>query len=323
MNCLLTSSTSCGFRSRLDAHAMKMVVEEQPTVAFTEAWNVCAGEWLSEPAPAASDPKQITATSLLPNRCTLVSGYRSTRIRDRLGVLVNAEAYAPYPIDRRKVFTASRFFQCMVSAVDQPPIRVARGETARDLVIELARNSSAITAFFVTSYEPTPTLEERTVDRRATALFISEALRHHGFPEPPLEVRSQDVPDALAGDPPSGRVRAFCSRVRCRDGEYRHLPLLDFRHPVSDEASDAFATAMRRLGESDGALLASTHSYHYYGLVPRDLDGWRRFMSHALLLSPLVDARFVGHCLIDDLACLRLDRFSTHPSEPVVVRRLQ
>jgi hypothetical protein len=210
----------------------------------------------------------------------------------------------------------------MVSVVERP-ISVQRGATARELVIELARASRDIAAFFLTSYRPTPTLEERTAERTATPAFITQALRHRGYPQPPQELRSQEVPDALTAGPPVGLVRALCSRVRDCHGALRHLPLLDFRHPVSDEASDAFVIAMRRLGESDGALLASTRSYHYYGLVPRDLEEWRRFMSQALLLSPLVDARFVGHCLIDDLACLRLDQFPSHPTEPVVVRRLR
>ena len=211
----------------------------------------------------------------------------------------------------------------MLGAVDDRQISVERGDTAHELVIELASARTDIAAFFLTSYQPAPTLEERTAERTATAPFITQALRHHGYPEPLRELQSRALPGALAEAPPVGFVRALCSRVRDRHGAFRHLPLLDFRHPVTDEASDAFVTAMQRLGESDGALLASTRSYHYYGFVPRDLEGWRRFMSQALLLSPLVDARFVGHCLIDDLACLRLDPFPTHPNEPVVVRRLQ
>jgi hypothetical protein len=210
----------------------------------------------------------------------------------------------------------------MVIGMEQNALNIPRGATARELISEFALFSHEIAEFFLTSYRPGPNLEERTLERSATTRFVTEALRHRGYPEPLFELHAQDLGAALLTSPPAGRVRALCSRVRDRAGSFKHLPLLDFRHPVSEEASDVLALAMCHLGETEGALLATGRSYHYYGLAPRDLGGWRRFMSQALLLTPLVDARFIAHSLIDDLACLRLDPSDTHPREPVVVRRL-
>jgi hypothetical protein len=92
---------------------------------------------------------------------------------------------------------------------------------------------------------------------------------------------------------------------------------------VTDQTTDALVAAMTRLDEREGALLASGHSYHYYGFVPRDLAGWRLFMARAILLAPLADERFIAHCLIEDLACLRLDATGPLAAEPSLIRPLR
>jgi hypothetical protein len=200
------------------------------------------------------------------------------------------------------------------------------GWTAKKLLSELPTWSPWITSVFLNTYAPAPVLsarlENRDVARLEPRQFVREALRHRGYISPILEIPVDRLPLALAGDPPSGEVRGFCSRVTLRGGDIAQLPLLDFQCDVSEQNVDAITVALELLGQRRGALLASGRSYHYYGYDPLNQTEWHQLMSRAALLDPLVDGRYIAHCLIDDLACLRLDAHAAHPTEPAIVAQL-
>jgi hypothetical protein len=200
------------------------------------------------------------------------------------------------------------------------------GWTAKKLLSELPTLSPSITSVSLNTYAPSPVLaarlENKDVVRSAPGRFVREALRHRGYVGPIVEMPVDQLRLALAGDPPSGEVRGFCSRVTLRGGEIAQLPLLDFQCEVRELNVDAIRVALELLGQRRGALLESGRSYHYYGYDPLNQKEWRQFMSRAVLLDPLVDIRYVAHCMIDDLACLRLDAQLAHPTEPVVVAQL-
>jgi hypothetical protein len=196
------------------------------------------------------------------------------------------------------------------------------GKVPRELIIGLAHTQSEIQAVSLTTYTPGPNLEGAT-DVAPSPALVRRALRHRGYPEALVEVPIAGAAASLMNPPPSGRVRAICSRVRLRAGATGHIPLLDFRCGVSETAAEAILVGMQQLGETEGVLLESGRSYHYYGLIPRDLGEWRRLMVRSLLLTPWIDARYVAHCLLEDLACLRIDTVSEHPKEPLVVAELR
>jgi hypothetical protein len=204
------------------------------------------------------------------------------------------------------------------------------GWSARRLLCELPTLAPEVAAITVTTYPPVSEtavrlgqgISIRGVQAREREEIVREALRHRGFVEPVVEIPVEELESTLLADPPANRVRALCSRVRLRSGAVANLPLVDFSCEVTDVAAAMVVAAMAQLGETHGALLESGRSFHYYGLAPRSDASWRRFMSFALLLAPLVDARHAAHGLIEDLGCLRLDAHPMQPVEPRVVRWL-
>ncbi len=92
---------------------------------------------------------------------------------------------------------------------------------------------------------------------------------------------------------------------------------------MNDENAAALLDAMKLMGQTRGVLATSGKSYHYYGFEPITLEKWRRFMAHNILLTPLIDVRYLAHCMIEDIACLRIDARPNQHTEPVVVAVLK
>jgi hypothetical protein len=102
------------------------------------------------------------------------------------------------------------------------------------------------------------------------------------------------------------RLVALSSRVSTNDGGRMHLPLLDFALSHSNDNTKIVAHAADQLG-LPYAVLGTTHSYHYYGLQVLPAEQYLgEFLGRALLLAPLVDARWIAHQLMDGLATLRV-----------------
>jgi hypothetical protein len=67
-------------------------------------------------------------------------------------------------------------------------------------------------------------------------------------------------------------------------------------------------------------MLISGNSYHFYGRTLLEHRDWVKFIGRSLLLEPLVDVRYLGHCLLDGFASLRISAHGeTQRGEPVVV----
>lgn len=196
----------------------------------------------------------------------------------------------------------------------------------KQLLSKLAELSPSISAVTLTSYVPRPVLAERlSVDSTlpsSPTTFVHEALRHRGYPNAidtcPIEMLDR----RLGGPPLHGSVRGLCSRVYLLDGTEAYIPLLDFQCDVTDRNTIALIDAMKLSGQTRGFLAASGKSYHYYGFEPTTLDKWRLFMARNILLTPLIDVRYLAHCMIEDIACLRIDARPNQSAEPVVIATL-
>ncbi len=117
----------------------------------------------------------------------------------------------------------------------------------------------------------------------------------------------------------SNRLVALSSRVSTNDGGRMHLPLLDFALPHSSDNTKIVAHAADQLG-LPYAVLGTTHSYHYYGLRILPAEQYLgEFLGRALLLAPLVDARWIAHQLMDGLATLRVSPDPRTGQESVLV----
>lgn len=178
-----------------------------------------------------------------------------------------------------------------------------------------------------TSYIPASVLADRlgtgSSQQLAPRVFVREALKHRGYSTPLDAHPAAMFAQVISIPPPDGAVRGFCSRVFLNDGDEAHLPLLDFQCDVNEENTAALVDAMKMMGQIHGTLVTSGRSYHYYGFDPMTLMAWRQFMARSVLLAPLTDVRYLAHCLIEDLACLRIDPRPNQLDEPLVVAALQ
>lgn len=99
---------------------------------------------------------------------------------------------------------------------------------------------------------------------------------------------------------------ALLSHITSPLGDEVFLPMLDFSSKSSRPGSAASVCAAVEALDAPGTLFASARSYHFYGgeLVTRDeqLNFWAR----ALLLTPIVDERWVAHQIRAQVGALRI-----------------
>jgi hypothetical protein len=118
---------------------------------------------------------------------------------------------------------------------------------------------------------------------------------------------------------PEGHVLGLASICALEDGSEGHLPLLDFRLPISEGNVRLVRAAAESLGLEHGAICASGRSYHVYGFIVLSVEQWRDLMTRALLLAPLVDTRFIAHRMLAKRGVLRVSTCREKPTEPTVV----
>jgi len=120
-----------------------------------------------------------------------------------------------------------------------------------------------------------------------------------------------------------GRILVVSSRVRLGDGNYGHIPMLDFHCPISEANQEIAARVAHLLHPFGGYLLDSGQSYHFYGnsLIPE--SGFSSFLGNALLLSPIIDRAWVAHQLIEGACGLRISQKPESGAIPRVVRELR
>jgi hypothetical protein len=154
---------------------------------------------------------------------------------------------------------------------------------------------------------------------------FSAALLHDSSAQRLRRIESKDVRSLpkLEHSMGTGQMLAISSRVELRNGESRHIPMLDL-HPVASPANLTVATAaIRALNLSGpGFLLQSGKSYHYYGvslLTERELVG---FLARALLLGPIIDTRWVAHQILEGACALRIGSRRGYQNLPFVVAEL-
>lgn len=99
---------------------------------------------------------------------------------------------------------------------------------------------------------------------------------------------------------------ALLSHVTSPLGEERFIPMLDFSSKSSRPGSTATVRSAVEALKTRGTLFASGRSYHFYGseLVSRDeqLNFWAR----SLLLTPIVDERWIAHQIRAQVGALRI-----------------
>ena len=96
------------------------------------------------------------------------------------------------------------------------------------------------------------------------------------------------------------------SQVLLKDGRYAHIPLLDFLCEVNDKNTSRVIAGLKLLDLKHGYLMYSGSSYHFIGSDVLCESDYKSLLYHSLLLSTLVDCRWVAHQLINGSSNLRM-----------------
>lgn len=148
-------------------------------------------------------------------------------------------------------------------------------------------------------------------DPDTRAALIAGALRHHTDPTRLVSLSLAEFTANLRSNRysnlPSRMVVSLTSQIgmsrESRSGW--HLPMLDLGAPVSHGGEQACVDALKALGAS-GLLFSSGKSYHFYANKVVSESEFLKFLARAQLLSPIVDARWISHQLLDCQAALRI-----------------
>lgn len=98
---------------------------------------------------------------------------------------------------------------------------------------------------------------------------------------------------------------AINSKVIIDNGISRHIPLLDFKLPVSISNNNLAKACIRVLGLK-GYLLESGRSYHFIGNGLMSESELLDLLAKFALLSPISDKAWVSHQIIERSASLRI-----------------
>ncbi len=142
-------------------------------------------------------------------------------------------------------------------------------------------------------------------------------LQNHWYPRERFgQLRLSDL-----GELDPRHVWSVNSVVRCCDGIYRHIPMMNF-HLEEDATEDDMCKGIEHICfEQKGVLLESGRYYHYYGDFLLDEKGWYKFLGEFLMPCVLVNPRYVGHALNDGYCSLRLTADFIHkPKIPTVIK---
>jgi hypothetical protein len=146
---------------------------------------------------------------------------------------------------------------------------------------------------------------------------------HQGITETRFAVKVEtltlEVVRELIERAPPGSLFSMCSQVELRNGSIRHIPMMDFLSPKSQQSRDVVCRVAARFGAGGGIVLESNRSYHYYGFELLSERGLMRFLANALLFAPVVDQAWIAHQLIDRCCALRIGPGRSGSAAPTVI----
>lgn len=112
----------------------------------------------------------------------------------------------------------------------------------------------------------------------------------------------------------------LASRVSLADGEIKHIPMIDFDCPCSEQNLHRVADTLSDLGQKKGFIIESGRSYHYYGIDLFSEEEWRNFMERCQE-QDIIEREWPLWQLRDGFSVLRLSTSSTKPYPPQVIVR--
>jgi hypothetical protein len=236
-------------------------------------------------------------------------------------------------------------------------LAVLEGQPVTELIVQLNNILPEISEVTFVAYHPAPSLNERlarntdpTNDIRTIAeslwrdygipfwdavlavgmkrgeipdRFVDLAILHDNSPqEHSIQVPRNEVSvariDQILDTLNENLALAFSSKVRLKNGEIGHIPLMDFRCSMSPQNTLIVKRALGAMGQHEGVLVDSGRSYHFYGLRILPVESWIHFLAMSILFSPVVDVRYVAHRLADGACRLRVAAGQGKRSNPRV-----
>ncbi len=104
-----------------------------------------------------------------------------------------------------------------------------------------------------------------------------------------------NVLDGILLDDKSDQWLSIMSKVKLKNGNFAHVPLMDFRCSVSPTNQDIVTNIAKRILPNGGYILNSGASYHLVGNSTLSEAQLIDFLAASLLYSPIVDRLYVAH----------------------------
>jgi len=156
-------------------------------------------------------------------------------------------------------------------------------------------------------------------DKENTSDSILESALRHNFPF--KKFTSHDIAQLkheslLTTD----YVLAVNSAVLMKNGEIKHILLLDFHIPISESNCKQVIKVLKCLGLNSGFVLESGESYHYVGKEIISYETLVNLLIKSLFFSPIIDRTWIAHQLIEKSCSLRIGY--KHNVEPKLIYEL-
>jgi len=140
--------------------------------------------------------------------------------------------------------------------------------------------------------------------------ILDAVVYHKRHSESRTWLARQDVLDgqliSLCESASAGTPIALLSRVKVDSGAFCHIPLLDFHVEKSHRSLGIVSSIAQRLLNDQYAVLETSRSYHVIGTHLLNEEEGSRFLSKAILFSPITDHAYIAHQLLEAESALRI-----------------
>ena len=101
---------------------------------------------------------------------------------------------------------------------------------------------------------------------------------------------------------------AWNSLVKLRNGESKHILMMDFHIPVSDNNLIVVKTVLKKLGLTECLVLNSGESYHAVSTIYVNEENMMHILQKTLFFSPIIDRLWVAHQMLNKSCSLRIGK---------------
>jgi len=201
---------------------------------------------------------------------------------------------------------------------DAPPQmqeRISLTEVESELIERANRMRCGTGVPFWEALFATCSVEERCTDPILAATFF------HNGQGMPQNISRKEIEDGMMESAARNarRTVALGSKLAGEEGSLGHLNFLDLHCPVSPGNHAIVHRVCRHLMPQGFLLLDSGGSYHACNVAVVSNEDRIQTLAKALLASPIVDARYVAHQLLQDSNSIRISRGGKAGKVPIVI----